>query len=198
MDVIKISVQAYMLDLMPEHIGRLSERPKPQTPSSVLQLTALANGLALPSFWTEDEIKQAFEGANKVWDQAKIQFAPVTISSRTEAPPADEDGMWRHFVNRLSPHSGIAVAFVYDLPSDEGGWGGGKIAAISGAKATGAIEGFEGRILAHEMGHILLNTPEHRTTPSNLMYGSRHPRVVTADLLDGTQIDKARSIANAL
>lgn len=195
MDPIKIPVQAYVLDLMPESAVK---RAQQQPPPSGQQLTALANGLALPSYWGEDEITKAFEMANKIWDQAKIVFAPITISRRTESVPADEDEMWFAFVNRLSPKSGIAIAFVFDLPSNEGGWGGGRIGAVSVAKSIGAIDGFQGRILAHELGHILLDTPEHRNTPSNLMFGQRNPRVVTADQLDGEQITKARSRAQSL
>ena len=66
--------------------------------------------------------------------------------------------MWIQCVNRLTPPKGIGVAFVYDLPSDEGGWGGGRIAAVAGAKAGKALPGFLGSILAHELGHILLDT----------------------------------------
>jgi hypothetical protein len=159
-------------------------------------LQSLASGLALPSLWSAAEINGAFAVANRIWAQAAIEFAPVTVSERTVVVPADERGMWARFQNQLSPTSGISVSFVHDLPSNEGGWGGGRIAAV--ARATNALEGFHGRILAHELGHVLLNTPHHVTTTSNLMYGQRHPRVVTADLLDEGQIRRARARAQSL
>jgi hypothetical protein len=194
MDTIKIPVQAYILNLFPENVrGRsLSDTRQPATDGRGQQLQALANGLAVPSFWTADDITEAVAGANAVWAQAKIEFTPVAISKRSESVPADENGMWIAFVNRLRPRTGIAVGFVYDLPSDEGGWGGGRIAIVSGQKVEGSIAGFAGRILAHELGHVLFDTPEHEGASSNLMFGRRHPRVVTADLLEGWQIEKAR------
>jgi hypothetical protein len=198
MDTIRIAVQAYMLDLYPQNRGRQSQQQPQQPPPSGQHLRSLANGLALPSFWSPTEINEAFALANRIWDQAKIEFTPVSISSRSESVPADENGMWIHFINRLSPRSGIAVAFVFDLPSNEGGWGGGRIAAVAGAKAIGALAGYQGRILAHELGHILLNTPNHETSSSNLMFGQRHPRVATADLLEPGQITDARTRAQML
>ena len=78
--------------------------------------------------------------------------------------------MWIQFVNRLTPPKGIGVAFVYDLPSDEGGWGGGRIAAVAG----------------------------HESERSNLMFGERNSRVATADLLNTDQIPTARKRAETL
>ena len=162
-----------------------------------MQLDSLANGLALPSFWTSAEINDAFAVANRIWAQAAIEFAPVTVSQRAEVVPPDERQMWICFVNRLSPRSGIAVAFVHDLPSNEGGWGGGRIAAVAEAPG-GALAGFSGRILAHELGHVLFDSPFHSTSASNLMFGQRHPRVVTADLLEPHQVTRARTRAQSL
>jgi hypothetical protein len=196
MDSIRIAVQAYILDLMPQNPGGQTQQQR--TPSQGQQLQSLANGLAVPSFWTANEINNAFTLANRIWDQAKIAFTPVTISQRTETVPADENGMWIHFVNRLSPRSGIAVAFVFDLPSNEGGWGGGRIAAVAGAKAMGALAGYTGSILAHELGHVLLDTPNHESSASNLMFGRRHPRVASADLLEPGQVTAARARALTL
>jgi hypothetical protein len=152
-------------------------------------------GLAVPAFWRVAEINEAFAVANLVWAQAAIVFRP-TVSERDIVTPADERGMWATFVNQLTPRSGLAVAFVHALPPGEGGWGGGRIAVV--ARAENAIQGFHGHILAHELGHVLLNTPHHVTTHSNLMSGQRHPRVVTADLLEPQQITSARRFAQAL
>jgi len=196
MDSIRVAVQAYILALFPQSPGR--QPPRQQTRPRGLRLEALASGLALPSFWTSAEINDAFAIANRIWARAAIEFTPVTISQRAEAVPADEGQMWICFVNRLSPRSGIAVAFVHDLPSNEGGWGGGRIAAVAEAP-TNALAGFSGRILAHELGHVLFDSPFHRDdSPSNLMYGQRHPRVVTADLLEPDQITRARARAQVL
>jgi hypothetical protein len=97
MNPIQIAVQAYILDLLPLNPGRRPrQRQTPQAQSQGLQLQSLANGLALPSFWTESEIRDAFAVANRIWDQAKIEFAPVNISHRSECVPPDENGMWIH------------------------------------------------------------------------------------------------------
>ncbi len=194
MDPIQIPVQAYILDLLPRSFDRLPPR-KPGEPE---RLETLALGLAIPSFWTATAINATFALANKVWKQAKIEFAPVTITGRSESVPADETATWIHFVNRLTPPKGIGVAFVDDLPSDEGGWGGGRIAAIADVDTDKALPGFLGSVLAHELGHILLDTPGHESAVSNLMFGKRNPRVATADLLTADQITTARKRAATL
>jgi hypothetical protein len=131
-------------------------------------------------FWSRAEVTQAFADANRIWiREAEIEFTPVEISERSEVVPADENGMWIHFVNNLSPRTpGIGVGFVYDLPSQEGGWGGGRIAAISGKKAESGLPGFAGNLLAHELGHVLMDDPNHSLAlneTSNLMYGASNP-----------------------
>lgn len=194
MDPISVAVRAYILGLFP-HDVRARPQPQPSRPAVPL-VQALANGLAIPSFWTTGDINEAFLIANRIWAQAAIEFRPVAISERELVVPADENGMWATFVNQLSPPSGIAVGFVHELPPGEGGWGGGRVAAVRWTE--NAIEGFHGRILAHELGHVLLNTPGHVTTTSNLMSGQRHPRVVTADQLEPGQISQARARAQSL
>ena len=197
MDTIKVATQAYILGLFPQNFDRPA-RPQTITRSQGRQLESLANGLALPSFWCEKDIEDAFAIANKVWGRASIEFSPITISKRKVVVPADEDAMWIAFVNQLSPRKGIAVGFVYDLPSDEGGWGGGRIAIVSGKPTTDALAGYAGSVLAHEIGHMLFDSPNHEGERSNLMFGSRNPHVATADLLEGWQIEKARRRAATL
>ena len=193
---IQVPVEAYILALYPQSMssGRASSRVQ-----AGQQLQALASGLAVPSFWTRDQIAHAFDDANRIWmREAKIEFTPVTITKRSEAVPADENGMWIHFINNLGPGRGIGVGFVYDLPSHEGGWGGGRIAVISGKKAGSGISGFAGSLLAHELGHVLIDDPTHSQAandPSNLMYGSRNPRVANAGLLNPRQVSIARTTA---
>ena len=198
---IRISINAYILGLFPQSPSGSRRRPGRSPRGQRLQ--ALANGLAVPSFWTRVEITQAFAEANRIWiREADIEFSPVTISERTEVVPADERGMWAHFINHLTPRAtGIGVGFVYDLPSHEGGWGGGRIAVISGMKARSGLSGFAGNLLAHELGHVLINDPNHAHAlgvSSNLMFGQRHPRVVNAGQLNQQQIRMARSRAGSL
>lgn len=194
MDPIRVAVRADMLSLYPQSTrGGAAARAAGPPAAGV---TALANGLAIPSFWSAGEINDAFVIANRIWAQAAIEFRPVTIGRRDIVVPADENGMWVAFVNQLTPPSGLAVGFVHELPPGEGGWGGGRIAVIR--RTENAIQGFHGRILAHELGHVLLNTPGHVSTTSNLMSGQRHPRIVTADLLEPAQIARARTFAQSL
>lgn len=197
MDTIKVAVQAYILGLFPQNFDRPARR-QTITRSQGRELESLANGLAVPSFWSEKEIEDAFVIANKVWGRASIEFTPITISKRKVVVPADEDAMWIAFVNQLSPRKGIAAGFVHDLLSDEGGWGGGKIAIVSGKETDGALPGYAGSVLAHEIGHMLFDSPDHEGERSNLMFGSRNPKVATADLLEDWQIEKARRRAATL
>jgi hypothetical protein len=198
MNRIRIPIKAYILGLLPQSAGTGAGGPRTQRTGQ--QLPALASGLAVPSFWTRPEINQAFAEANRIWTrEAEIEFSPVVISERSEMVPPDENGMWAHFINHLTPQTrGIAVGFVHDLPSHEGGWGGGRIAVVSGQKARSGLPGFPGNLLAHELGHVLIDDPNHAyagNVPSNLMYGRRHPRIVNAGMLNQRQVQLARQRA---
>jgi hypothetical protein len=195
---ISVPVSAYILSLYP-----LSMSGSAAQPAAGVSLRTLALGLAAPSFWSREEINSAFVEANRIWlREAEIQFSPVNIGERSEAVPADEDGMWSHLVNHLTPQGrGIGVGFVFDLPSSEGGWGGGRIAAISGEKVRSGISGFAGNLLAHELGHVLIDDPGHLLAAddrSNLMHGSRNPRVANAGLLNARQVELARARAQSI
>jgi hypothetical protein len=197
MNTIKVAIEAYILALLPnDPWGRSKQKETAKT--SGQQLQALANGLAVPSFWSAAGINGTFAIANKIWSQAAIEFSPIQVSARTEVVPADENGMWIHFLNHLRPKAGIAVGFVYDLPSEEGGWGGGRIAVIAEKKAEGAIDGYLGSVLAHELGHVLLNTPDHVKSEHNLMFAERNRRKAYADQLEPEQIKDARERAQTL
>lgn len=196
MSTITVQVQAYILTLYPE-----STQPRVgSTRGSGQLLCALARGLAVPSFWSRSEIESAFAEANRIWArEADIQFSPVDIRERDAVVPADENGMWAHFVNHLTPRSrGIGAAFVYDLPTNEGGWGGGRIVAVSGVKARSGLSGFPGNLLAHELGHVLTDSPHHSSESGNLMHLGRNPRVANAGLLTPEQVNTARQRAAAL
>ena len=196
MSTITVPVHAYILALYPASAQSRGGSAR----ASGQQLVSLAQGLALPSFWSRSEITSAFAEANRIWGrEADIQFTPVDIQERDAAVPADEHGMWVYFVNHLTPRSrGVGAAFVHDLPSNEGGWGGGRIVALSGVKARSGLPGFAGNLLAHELGHVLTNSPHHSSEPGNLMTHSRNPRVANAGLLTPAQVRAARQRAAAL
>jgi hypothetical protein len=197
MSRIAVPVTAYILALFPQ------SSPSRRTGSGQA-LLALSSGLAVPSFWTRAEIRQTFVEANQIWTrEADIEFAPIDVVERDEVVPAFETPMWIHFINHLRPvkKRGVAVGFVHDLPSDEGGWGGGRIAVISGVKARSGLRGFGGNLLAHELGHVLMDDPNHTLAagdPSNLMSATRNPRVANAGMLNQQQIAIARSRAATL
>lgn len=198
---IRVAVDAWMLDLFPQ--TERQRRAAARADAQASRLRPLASGLAVPSFWSAHGITQAFDAANRIWiREADIEFAPVVISERTETVPAESRGMWIHFINNLSPGGrGVGVAFVYDLPDEEGGWGGGRIAAISGLKAAEGLPGFAGNLLAHELGHVLIDDPQHGLAGddhSNLMHRSRNPRVANAGMLNPRQVQLARTRALAL
>jgi hypothetical protein len=196
LSTITLPVQAYILTLYPDSAPSRGGSAR----GSGQQLGALAHGLAVPSFWTRSEINSAFVEANRIWGrEADIQFSPVDIRERDAVVPADENGMWAAFVNQLTPRSrGIGAAFVHDLPSNEGGWGGGRIVAVSGVKARLGLSGFPGNLLAHELGHVLTNSPDHSEESGNLMHHGRNPRVANAGLLTPEQVKAARQRAAAL
>jgi hypothetical protein len=194
MSRIRVRIEAYILGLFPQSSGA--------SPGRGQRLRALANGLAVPSFWTSTEITRTFAEANRIWiREADIEFSPISISRRTETVPADDHGMWVHFLNHLRPRGGgVGVGFVFDLPSNEGGWGGGRIAVISGQKARSGLPGLAGNLLAHELGHVLMGDPNHGLArrPSNLMHGVRNPGMANAGILNQRQIDIARRRAQTI
>ncbi|QDU30455.1 hypothetical protein ETAA8_55950 [Anatilimnocola aggregata] len=195
MSVIKIPVQAWILDLYPA-----STPAKPDSPNNP-KLKSIAGGLAIPSFWTNQQINSAFQGANKIWEQAKIEFSPVTIGEKEMLVPADDNGMWIEFTNNLSPApggKGVGVGFVYDLPGSEGGVGGGRAAVIALKKGNDAVASYFPSILAHELGHCLLGHEHREHEPKNLMFDVRHPKRHNPDKLDAEQITKAREHAATL
>lgn len=202
MATIRVPVEAYILTLYPQSIAQSPTLT--QTAAGQHHLEALARGLAVPSFWSRHQVTQAFDEANRIWKrEADIEFSPVTISERDEAVPSGERGMWIHFLNNLAPRGrrGIGAGFVYDLPSEEGGWGGGRIAVVSGRKVSEGLPGFAGTLLAHELGHVLIDDPLHALAGddrTNLMYGIRNPRVANAGLLNDRQIESARIRALAI
>jgi hypothetical protein len=198
---IRVAVEAFLVDLYPESMNPAA--PPQGAATQTLQLTPLAQGLALPSFWTSQEVRQTFDEANRIWQrEADILFEPLTITERSETVPADEQGMWIYFVNHLTPRNrGVGVAFVYDLPAAEGGWGGGRIAVLSGLKAREGLPGHAGNLLAHELGHVLIDDPQHTlagSDVSNLMHGRRNSRVANAGLLNANQVQLARTRAARL
>jgi hypothetical protein len=198
MDRIVVPVSAYTLDLYPASAaggGRSGGAS-----AGDVSLRSLELGLALPSFWAPDEITDAFAEANRIWiREAEIEFSPVTVKPRSEVVPAGSSDMWAHFINHLSPSGrGVGVGFVYDLPEQEGGWGGGRVAVVAGVKVWSGIAGFAGNTLAHELGHVLINDPNHNSADgnaSNLMYERRNPRIVNAGLLNPRQVTEARKRA---
>jgi hypothetical protein len=192
---IVVPVTAYTLDLYPASAAGAGRRGGASAHD--VSLRALELGLALPSFWAPDEITDAFAEANRIWiREADIEFSPVTVTARSEVVPAGSSDMWAYFINHLSPRGrGVGVGFVYDLPEQEGGWGGGRVVVLAGVKVWSGIAGFAGNTLAHELGHVLINDPNHNTAAgdaSNLMYDRRNPRVANAGLLNRAQVDEAR------
>lgn len=164
---------------------------------TVYPISIRSNKLAMPSFWTQAMINEAFADANRIWAQAKIEFGPIDIVNRDIYVREAESDMWADYVNELSPKRGIGAGFVFDFPGHEGGWGGGRIAIVGKKMAAGARDGFLGGILAHELGHVLIDHT-HRSERHNLMFASRSPMVVTRDVLDEDQIKRAVLTAGRL
>ena len=199
MSTIRVPVYAYILDLYPLAMTGTT------LPAGEQGIQSLANGLALPSFWTRTDIDSAFAEANRIWlREADISFSPVTVSCRSMTVAADARSMYIAFINQLAPplrSAGVGVGFVYDLPENEGGWGGGRMAVLSGEKAAEGIAGFGGNLLAHELGHILIIDHDHSLASNdsnNLMYGARNPRVANPGVLNEEQRSQARERAEQL
>ena len=198
MNKISVNICAYILALYPNNLRAAEGSRRAATPGQ--RLDSLAHGLALPSFWSREEILSAFVEANRIWGrEADIEFNPINVSRRSHTVPAEGNRMWPVFLRHLRPKGrGIGVGFVFDLPGDEGGWGGSRIVVLSGEKARAGLAGNAGNLLAHELGHVLIDDPQHLLAGderSNLMYRSRNPMQANAGILNDEQKRLARERA---
>ena len=194
MSKIKVPVAVYMVEL------KLKEAAEPavKKANGALVLQSLLTAKTLPSSWKAKGIKVAFEDANAIWAKAQIEFEPGEIQKRSLAVPADDDGMWKAFVNMVYVKKGIAASFVFDLPAHEAGWGGGRTAVVSGEKVRKGNDFFPGRVLAHELGHCLLGSGHEEDKRKNLMYHYMNPQKRSSNELTPDQIAKGRKRAEAL
>ena len=199
MSTISVPAAGIILSLIGDETASASRSREPG-------MRALAAGLILVSFWTREQITRAFTQANRIWlREADIRFSPVNVSERTEAVPADDLGMTNRLINRLIGPStpGLAVGFVHDTAGVEAGWGAGRIAVLSSMKARPENGTFAGHLLAHELGHILIEDPFHGMANGdrdNLMHPSPADSSgnVNAGKLNGRQVEIARERAQAL
>ena len=97
-------------------------------------------------------------------------------SKSTETVAAGDQGICIHLVNHLSPGtSGISGRFVYDLASNQGGWGGGRITLLSGHARRG-LSKFIGSRRARELGQVRFYSTNHSSSPSKLIFEGPTPK----------------------
>lgn len=168
---IEIPTFAYMLGLVGEDI--LTPRdwmsPAAQRAETVSQLSS---GLAMPSFWTAEEIRSSFDEANAIWAVADIRFSLNRVARRTERVSANEHEIYVGLTNRLGrvPGCRVVAAFVNTLASRHGGIAGGRLAIVTHGRLAHASPQLRGAVLAHEFGHVLDLADRVGPRDGNLMY----------------------------
>ena len=198
-ELIQLPTCALILGLMPREIITPPDWQRRST-SRRAAIPALRSGLAQPSFWTEQEIRDGFDVANRIWAQADIEFPLVRVERRWETVPTDQFDMHTELGNRYARMHGCAVVagFVHGLSPTHGGIAGGRFAVVSDARAAGASEEWRGTIIAHELGHVLERRDRAGSPDGNLMFMTATLSRRPAQDLSAIQIEMSRTRARRI
>lgn len=197
--LIELPTRAFILGLMPREIITPPDWQR-HTTDRRAPVAVLRSGLAQPSFWTEQQIRDGFDVANRIWARADIRFSLDRVERRSEFVPADAFDLHTELGNRYALMRGSAVyaGFVHALGPNHGGVAGGRLALVADVGARGASDEWRGTIIAHELGHVL-GRPDRAGLPDgNLMFWTVNPSRRPAQDLSDTQIDMSRTRARRI
>ncbi len=196
---IEIPTFAFMLGLVPDEIRTPSDWLSPPARRADT-VSEMSTGLAMPSFWTAEEIRSAFDQANAIWDQADIHFSLDLVARRTERVSTNEYEIYVGLTNRLGriPGCRVVAAFVNALSSRHGGIAGGRLAIVTHGQLVHATPELRGAVLAHEFGHVLGLTDRVGPRDGNLMYYQMSVAGRPHRDLSDSQIDVARRRAERI
>lgn len=150
-------------------------------------IDALSTAIPMVSWWDEQEIRDCFDEANRIWQPADIRFRLVAVVRRNEMVANNERRIYVDLGNRLqriyAPN--IVAGFVEALSGRHGGIAGGHIALVAHRHTFGHSIAVKGTILAHELGHTLNLVDRVGPNDGNLMFhrhtiGSSRNRALTA------------------
>lgn len=150
-------------------------------------VNAMSPAIPMVSWWTEQEIRDCFDEANRIWEPADIRFNLVAIARRNEMVANNERRIYVDLGNRFqriyAPN--IVAGFVDSLSDRHGGIAGGHIALVGHRHTFGHSIAVKGVVLAHELGHTVHLVDRYGPNDGNLMYyrhsiGSARNRALTA------------------
>ena len=196
---IDIATAALILSFRPAEFMRprpwLTEQERQAGPP-----VGMSSTLSMVSWWTADEIRDSFQVANQVWEQANIRFSPVHIERRTERVQNNERTIYVDLTNRLGRvyDRKIVAAFVQSLASNHGGIAGGRLAIVAKRLLTNQSTEMRGVVLAHELGHVLGLADRFGPNVGNLMFHNQTPGGRPNRDLDEFQARYARERAERL
>ena len=197
--LIELPTCAYILGLLPREYmtppdwqRRTTDRRGP--------IAILRSGLAQPSFWTERQIRDGFDVANRIWGRADIRFSLDRVARRSEFVPADAFDLHTELGNRYALLRGSAVyaGFVHALGPNHGGVAGGRLALVADIGARGASDEWRGTIIAHELGHVLGRTDRVGPPDGNLMFWTVDPSRRPTQGLSDIQVEMSRTRARQI
>ena len=169
-------------------------------------------GSSQTSSWVDDHILAILAEANRIWSSSRIQFQSLSISVISSSQSTVEilnDTEFFFLASKYPGNSSVSVFLVNTIESTEAG--NSAILQTSGGKSwVAAVEYdgssvFSGRVLAHELGHLLevrhsnegfVQGPRHpfpRSMRDNLMFSS----ILNHSLITRPQINTARASALA-
>lgn len=169
-------------------------------------------GSSQTSRWEDDNILAILAEANRIWSSSRIQFQSIAISSVGSSQSTVEilnDTEFFFLASQYPGNSSISAFLVNTIESTEAG----NSAILQTSRGTSwvvAVEydgssTFAGRVLAHELGHLLevrhsnegfVQGPQHpfpRSMRDNLMFSS----ILNGSLITRPQIKTARASALA-
>ncbi|HUL16995.1 MAG TPA: hypothetical protein VLV88_13435 [Terriglobales bacterium] len=159
--LLSLKVSSYRIEHVKVQVGRVTQ----------VQARRVEDIQLIAPRLKEADLRQGLAVANQIWQPAKIQFTIRSITASEIAAPnnaevVDDDGFF--FLARQFPPKGAVSLLLVDKFKSK------HLGGMSAEPLTAAIIPYLdnpsfGRILAHELGH-LLGLPDLKTDHYNLMY----------------------------
>ena len=160
-------------------------------PSYIHLITCHGRQGTFPHGWGQTQVTGLFAVVNRIWRQANIQFAPSSPTSSTIQFPTtirvdkiDNQGMV-HLATQLRSRSrpGCTICCIHEFERGTRAAAAARELSFCAVQRISSVTDAAGRILAHELGHLLLLS--HPEPPRN------GPRAIDAMVAYGRNLMQA-------